>query len=534
MLFTCLSRAQNPYALFTHDTTIAAGAQLRLAIDSTRIFSNFMFSACDRETGRWTIWRKSLTTHKYVPVFKDRYNRAHVRVSADGKEMVYVRYRTPEKGAMHSASLDTAWVCRGATNGEHETVLFMVPQFAKNAIYDIDWSPDRERVLFASGNDAFPTMTRDGDVFEYNITTGSTTNKTNNWELWSKYCRYGPDGRSVAYSHYARFWYARPTDVFLLQPGGLNEQLTNSTLYKDTEQYCTVTDYKVNRLIYRRGELPVNRLFEKLADGEHLLFASPGYGGVMLEQDIFAAADADNNICIFTPEQLIGRIKISAIDGFCTDKEYNYGPGPTADLNWLGRQNVDIVWSTGGVTTAITVQPERTTTYYCTIMAGGVKYRDSVKVRVNGHRPVVEKKCLTLHTSGYAAYQWQLNNTPIAGATDSVYTPEVAGNYMVGCKDKKGGVAVSVPVPVTITESDSVMKLNDAVRIEPEPSSSLIKIIAPFPVNLVVINENGKIVIQKNGATLIDMNDLPDGIFSFLLYDDNCLKLKVRKLRKEK
>lgn len=493
-----------------------------------------MFSAKAPQNGKWTIWRKSLVTHKYKRVFNDQYNRCHIKVSPDKKEMVYVRYKTQKEGAMHAATLDSAWVCLGATNGDHEAVLFLVPQFNKNAIYDLDWSGDKQRIIFASGNDEYPTLTRDGDIFEYDIATGKITNKTNNWDLWSKFCKYSPGGQEFAYSHYAHFWYAWPTDIFVQHADGSNQQLTNSTFHQDNWGYCTVTEMGNDELIYRRGTLEENKLYKKDNNGEQLLFSGPGYGGKTLAPDLYAATDSGNNILLFTSKATVGSLRISGIENFKADDTYNYGTGPVADLNWLGKQNTQILWSTGERTPSIIAQPDKNTTYYCTITENGIEYRDSINVKVTGKKPVIVKKCMTLTTARGLAHQWFVNGNPIPGASDSAYTPEAGGAYAVTVTDRQGRTVTSLETMVTIAEADSMNKLNDNVKIIPDPSSYMVRIEAPVAVNLAITDENGKMVLQKVDAHEIDMNPLPDGVYSIMLYDDNCLKLKSRKIKKEK
>ncbi len=446
--------------------------------------------------------------------------------------MVYVRYLPQREGAMHLATLDTAWVCKGATNGNHEDVLFPVPQFSKNAVYDLDWSPDKQRILFACGNDQFPNLTRDGDIFEYNLKSGAITNRTNNWELWSNHCAYSPDGREFAYSHYANFVSALPTDIFIQHTDGNNQQVTYQQQHPGSYPFCTLTGFTGSKVLYRRGLFYDNSLFEKGADGEQRIFNVPGFGGIALDGRLYAATGLDNSIYLFTRDATMGSIRVAGINDFAVDNDYNVGNNLNTHLNWLGRQRVKIKWSTGDTTFAISVRPGRTTTYYCTVTDNNKQYTDTIKVKVvAANRPVITKTCFTLtapHSSG--GYQWLLDGAPIAGATDSTYTPEAGGNYSVSLKNAKGVATLSQPISVTASEADSLNALNSKIQILPDPSSSIVRIVSPTAVNVSVINEQGKIMLQKKGTTEISMGNLPDGKYSIMLYDDNCLKLKTRKI----
>lgn len=502
-----------------------------LCIDSTRAYSNFMFSAANPETGRWTIWRKSIVTGKYSPVFNDKYNRLHVKVSADKKEMIYVRYRTPKENAMRNAALDTAWICRGATNGNHEQVLFSVPQFNKNAIYDLDWTVDKQRILFAVGNDQFPTITRDGDIFEYNVTTNTIVNRTNNWELWSNHCTYSPDGKEIAYSHYANFTTALPTDIFIQHADGNSQQITHTQQHINTYPFCTLTDFTGDKVIYRRGQYYDNSLFEKGTGTEQQIFKVQGFGGIHLNNQLYAATDLENSIYIFTRTATVGSIRIASIKDFAVDNSYNYDNNLNTRLNWLGKQKVKVMWSTGDTTLTINVHPTTNTTYYCTVTDNGKAYRDTIKVRVaTSEKPIITKKCFSLTTTHYTSYQWLLNGKTITGATDSSYTPEAGGNYAVTVINADGGLLTSMDTYVSAVEADSVNAINNKVQLLPDPNTSVVKIEAPFMVNMAVINAQGKIVDQKKDAREIDMSSLPGGSYTILLYDNNCLKLKTRKM----
>ena len=528
-----IAYGQASYAILQHDTTIEKGGGLNLAIDSVKAFSNFIFSAMNPKTTRWTIWKKNSGSGRYEPLFDDAYSRMNVAVAADRTEIAYVRYKPPLQGAMYNTILDSAWVCKSRIDGSGETILFQVAAFNKNAIYDLDWSADKERILYAYGNDQYPNLTRDGDIFEYNLKTGVTVNLTNNWELWSRYCRYAPDGRKFAYSHYANFWFALPTDIFIREKDGNPRQTTNSTQFTGEDQYCTLTDFTVDAVIYRRGLYNKNKLYRKAGMDEQLLFTIAGFGGIQLGQNLYAATDLSNHIYVFTGSTIVGMIQVSAINSFAKDNAYNFAMDCNTRLNWLGRQRVSVKWSTGDTTFTINVQPTRTTTFYCTISANDITYRDTVIVKVRGAKPLITKTCLTLGTSKYKNYQWLLNNAPITGATDSAFTPEGAGTFAVAVTDKKNNRLVSNPVIISETEADSVKMLNEQILITPDPSTSTIQITAPFPVNMVIVNDRGKIVEKREDVHETSMNNLPDGIYNILLYDNYCLKLKTRRIVKK-
>ncbi len=533
LLYAIDVSGQGSYQIMQHDTTLTPGTKLTLCIDSTKAYSNFIFSAKDPSTDRWTIWRRYSNTGKYEPIFNDSYNRMNVAVAQDKKEMLYVRYKPQKDGAMYMATMDSAWVCKSDIDGYNETALFLVPQFNKNAIYDIDWSTDKKRVLYSYGNDEYPNLTRDGDIFEYIIADKAITNLTNDWQLWSKNCRYSPDGNAIAYSHFANFWNALPTDIFEQKKGQNRQEITTATNQDKYYQFCTLTDYTDQEIIFRRGLYFDNKLYTINRNNETQLPAPAGYGGIKIANDLYAATDFDNNIILFTSKKVAGKIHISGINNFAKDNTYNFALDCNTRLNWMEKQKVKVRWSNGDTAFTVNVQPSKSTTYYCKVTVNGTTYEDSIHIKIKGKIPQITKNCLTLFTSGYRTYQWLHNKTAIQGATDSAYTPQSGGSYAVMATDKKGRTMTSEEITINDKEADSTEMLNQQIKIIADPSTSRLKIEAPFILNIVIINDRGQTVIQQNNINEIDMNNLNDGVYDILFYSNNCIKLRSKRVVKK-
>lgn len=183
---------------------------------------------------------------------------------------------------------------------------------------------------------------------------------------------------------------------------------------------------------------------------------------------------------------------------------------------------------------AIKVQPQQTTTYTCKITIGDKTYADSVRIRVNtSGRPVVTNNCLTLTTGRSSRYQWNRDQQPVPGATDSVFTPGQPGDYSVSVIDAKGRSSTSLPFTISKKVADSIEALNAATVIQPDPATYKVKILSPSKVNMIVTDENGRMVTRQSPAQEWDMNNVPDGTYTVMLFNDNCITFKRRKLVKK-
>ena len=524
---------QQPFAILQRDTTVACGSTVFLSIDSSRLYSNFIFCAQDTVTTRWTIWKKKGGS-KYEPLFSDAYNRMNVALSADRKELLYVKYRTQAPGNMYYSRMDSAWVCTADVDGKNERVVFLVPEFNKNAVYDLDWSFDKTKILYALGNDQYPSLTRDGDIFEYEIATGKHTNLTNDWQLWSKNCRYKPGTFDIAYSHFANFWEALPTDIFFQQKEYPRQQITTQLGHQKGYRYCTLTDVYQDIVLYRRGLYFDNKLYAmRRGATEQMLYDVPGTGGVYLGNDVYAATDFYNNIHLFTARKRIGTTKVSAIRSFNKDHTYNYALDCNTRLNWLGKLPATVQWSDGATGSAISAQIQGTTTYKCTINFNGTIYTDSVTVTVKGPQPRIDLQCMTLHAVGkYAAYQWYNDDKPIAGATDTLFTPEHSGSYTVEATDKKGRKG-RYSFLLADADLETISRLNRQVSVNTDPATNTISVSAPFVVNMILRDSAGRTIAQQKDVHSIQLEHYPDGEYDLLLFNDNCVRLRNKRVIKK-
>ena len=316
------------------------GTLLSANADTLDLYNNFIFSANNNATQRWTIWKKN-DTGIYAPLFNDIYNRTTVVVSQDKAEMIYVKYR-PILGSqppMWSSTLDSAWICRNNIAGTNERILLLVPDFKRDAIYDMDWSSDKTQILFTKGNDRYPNaMTRDGDVFLYNTTNSALTNLTNNWDLWERTAKFLKDNDYIYYGQCPNGWFGWPVDIhkkFL--PTGSPSKITSATGYSNWDQEVFITGVMNDgSVIYRRnGNYKLYK--KKDSNAEALLLNMRGCGGIEIGSDFFAATTFSDTIVLFKQSSVLKNFKISQISSFNRDHGYSYNHVSIVDLQWLGK-----------------------------------------------------------------------------------------------------------------------------------------------------------------------------------------------------
>ncbi len=513
--------AQGSFKINSHDTTIFAGDKLTLSIDTDKLYSNFVFSARNPESEKWTIWAKNVS-NKYLPLFNDQYNRTHVKVVVEKQQIFYVKYKTPAPGAMKRMALDSAWVCRSNLNGSAEYVLFIVPDFRKNAIYDLDVNLAGDKILYATGNDRFPDFTRDGDVFEYDLEAGTHTNLTNNWAIWSKYCRYTNEAGAFVFSHFTNFWYSNPTNIFLGHSGQPARQLTHNLGYTGANQFCTVTGFFNGNVLYRRGDVDKSSLFFKKIGGDEVLVAPfSGFGGIYLENGTYACTDTANGITLIRDKKVIKRFAVNEIESFITDNEYNYGGGVAADLNWSGKLTADVSWSTGAKQSAIIVAPNVSTTYKVKVVFNGKEYNDSVNVKVNQAR-AIRWKCMELVAPKGSRYQWVKDGQNIINANDSVFTPSHAGTYKVRVGTGSAEEFESSVLIISQKYFDSLSEASSKYTVKTDIANNRVLLPSDFDGAWSVVNQSGAIVLKGRNSTSINLPDYLSGTYTVLLSDEKC------------
>jgi hypothetical protein len=131
----------------------------------------------------------------------------------------------------------------------------------------------------------------------------------------------------------------------------------------------------------------------------------------------------------------------------------------------------------------------------------------------------------------YVTYQWYRNNFIISGATTNSITIGHDGNYTVVVKDTIGCTGISPLLPVNELAIGNTPGMEE-LSIFPNPSNGLVNIGTATPVNIVIRSVEGKVVLQKNSTTSIDIAPLANGIYMIQLTNKAGRMLKVEKLVK--
>ncbi len=135
--------------------------------------------------------------------------------------------------------------------------------------------------------------------------------------------------------------------------------------------------------------------------------------------------------------------------------------------------------------------------------------------------------------AGLRDFQWYLEGTLIAGATDSVYMPLEPGKYTVSAGD---GFCADLSDPYDFIELPGMISGVDArqhIFIYPNPASSYLNIRAPFPVQISITSVDGKVVLQEQPVTApVDISRLAEGLYVVKFFDWDGMLLKTEKFQK--
>ncbi|MDN5201354.1 IPT/TIG domain-containing protein [Fulvivirgaceae bacterium BMA10] len=100
-----------------------------------------------------------------------------------------------------------------------------------------------------------------------------------------------------------------------------------------------------------------------------------------------------------------------------------------------------------------------------------------VVVHLSPDKPTIIQRADTLISSSTWGNQWYLNEIPIDGATNQKYIIEKNGNYQVVVTDEQGCISQPSDISNIIYTSVGRYKLNNSIKIYPNPSHSRFKLL---------------------------------------------------------
>lgn len=189
------------------------------------------------------------------------------------------------------------------------------------------------------------------------------------------------------------------------------------------------------------------------------------------------------------------------------------------------------LWSNGSSTAIINIQHPGT--YWVNYPTSCGRRTDTFKIRSTIDPVTLTYNNPLITTSGsYQSYKWYKDGSLITGAVGATYTPLVSGIYAVvvtnaqGCTDSayininKGGTGIE--------EVHQGLK----VSVYPNPATDLVYIESDKPLQAMVTDLSGRVLLAAKRAGKLDISTLKAGIYFLKLLQENGDTVVVRKITK--
>ncbi|GBL35151.1 hypothetical protein EMGBS15_07460 [Filimonas sp.] len=132
----------------------------------------------------------------------------------------------------------------------------------------------------------------------------------------------------------------------------------------------------------------------------------------------------------------------------------------------------------------------------------------------------------------YTSYQWLLNNIPITGANDSLYSPSSLGTYIVKVSDSNGCVNTSSVLNLFPLNTNHYS--TQSIQVFPNPAHTFFMINFPTfqPYKLILTDMNGKKVFEKitdghSDSETISIAHLVEGIYMLKVVGEEVYNIKI-------
>ncbi len=249
-------------------------------------------------------------------------------------------------------------------------------------------------------------------------------------------------------------------------------------------------------------------------------------------QDSIFASISNAFLARFCGAALPSEVTINGNDSICPDMPATYAiatiEGATEYI-WTIPEG----WTGTSDSASITVQPGRAEGL---ISVQIVKCNDTSNVisrSVGVYDPlpaVITIEGFTLRTMNtHSSYQWILNDELIENATGKEYRVTQNGVYKVITTDEKGCIDTSDGY---LVQNVGILQpyTNHSLSVYPNPANKTIHIQYIAPVNVAVIDMNGRTVLQQDNTSLLDISTLPESMYLLRIYDAGNTIIKQEKI----
>ncbi|NDC42605.1 MAG: T9SS C-terminal target domain-containing protein, partial [Chitinophagia bacterium] len=180
-------------------------------------------------------------------------------------------------------------------------------------------------------------------------------------------------------------------------------------------------------------------------------------------------------------------------------------PATFASYQWY-RNGVAIAGAT-----SVTYSADTVGTYTAIISNGSCSATLAGVTVTNSSRPTITRSGSILSTGVFATYQWYRNGTIIAGANSRTFNFTLNGSYIVVTTTASGCRDTSLAFTVNTTGIQQVSA--DQISLYPNPATSVIRIDAPFLVNVAIFSADGRKVMEAYETNTIDVSSLASGMY---------------------
>ncbi|MCB9230504.1 MAG: PKD domain-containing protein [Bacteroidia bacterium] len=240
----------------------------------------------------------------------------------------------------------------------------------------------------------------------------------------------------------------------------------------------------------------------------------------------------DNNGCQNSDSVSITLLPTPAIQ-FTPPGPIWFCPGDSALLSTLSSYP-SYLWSTGATTSSIWLHSPGLYSLTVSNAFGCTATQSLPADTFSTQKPVISLNGNTLISTTLLGYTWQLNGSPIPGATSSSYTPTLPGSYTVTGLDANNCWVTSAPFIWPVVGTDPGPDWS-GLEVFPNPSRGLITIRLGSParqgLKFRLSDPRGRILLQGNldfqggNTSILDLGHLSSG--AYLLELGHATQIKV-------